>query len=318
MSQGVSSSVANIALAVGIAAAVAIAVAFAVPDRNGGKPVHPGARKAVYLRLPPPAPRAAAVPIASNKPVAAAPVDDLRSSGVEEPYEPPAPPTVEAAASPSRPAGEQVAALTPMESAPSAVAPPLRTVELQSHEIHAVPPHDQPMRPVTIVNREDRAPVGHATPKHAELLSPPPRDEGRAPVRSAKETNGVRLAGPAIVTAALELNVAGKPLRLYGVKPPASGDMCAPGTNYAARACPDVSRQALAARIGKDGEVTCRILATGGRQALPAVCADGTGTDLATYLVEHGFALADPNDMVDYSVAETHAKDAHTGLWSYR
>jgi endonuclease YncB( thermonuclease family) len=134
----------------------------------------------------------------------------------------------------------------------------------------------------------------------------------------APAAGGRRLDGRAIVTAALELNVDGKPLRLAGVKVPAAGDMCTPGAAYAARACPDVSRQALAALVGPKGPVSCRIIAVGGAAALPAVCTDRKGDDLGSYLVAHGFALADGNDMVDYSAAEDQAKAAHSGLWHYR
>ncbi|MGH6980377.1 MAG: hypothetical protein ACREFC_04145, partial [Stellaceae bacterium] len=252
---------------------------------------------AIYIPLPT---YAAIVPTVAD--------DTLRS---DEPFEPPAPPMAEASRAPNRPAGEQMAALTPPQSAPSSVAPPpLKTVDVAPRDIHPVPRHDAPMHQVTIVGREreERAkPPKHIADAPSDILA----------AASAKE-EGVRLTGIAIVTAPLELNVAGKPLRLFGIKAPAGGDMCAPNPDYVARACPDVSRQALAARIGKDGEVTCHILASGGRDSLPAVCRDRTGADLATYLVSHGFALADPNDMVDYAAAETQAKTARSGLWSYR
>lgn len=309
MTQRGSSLAANLALAVGVAAVAAIVVVVATP-RHGdvarsATPQHP-AKTSVYVALPP-----------VQQADVAPPDNSLRSTGALEPFEPPAPPMLEASAPTKRPAGEQVAALTPPEATPTVVPPPLRTVELENHEIHPVPQRDEPMRRVTIVDRDEPA----APPKHADAARPrrPDALEDRAPAAPESDQVGVKLAGPAIVTGALELNIAGKPLRLFGVKPPASGDMCAPTADYAARACPDVSRQALAARIGPEGEVSCRILATGGRQALPAVCKDGTGADLARYLVAHGFALAEPNDMmIDYSAAETQAKNAHTGLWSYR
>jgi endonuclease YncB( thermonuclease family) len=327
MTQGVSSSVANLALAVGIAAAVAIAVAFAVPryERGAAPAVLPASapegKGGIYLHLPP-LPKGTTIPAKASEPAAVPPVDTSRSGDMAEPFEPPAPPTVEVAQAPARPAAEQVAALTPPEAPPVAAPPPLRTVALENHEIHAVPQRDAPTRRVTIVNREDRpAPVERAPAKHAETALPRHRDlaNGAVPVKPATAEVGVKLAGPAIVTGALELNVAGKALQLYGVKAPTNSDMCAPNADYAARSCPDVSRQALAARIGTDGEVSCRILATGGRQSLPAVCKDSTGADLAAYLVQHGFALAEANDMmIDYSAAETQAKGARTGLWSYR
>jgi endonuclease YncB( thermonuclease family) len=312
MRRATSNVVVNLALAVGIVAAVAIAVAFTM-SWHDSRPASPG-KKSVYLRLPP-----------FQEPAPAASAEALRPTATLEPFEPPAPPTVEviATATPRRPAREQVAALNPAEAVPPLAAPPLETVELGDRAVRAVPSRDKPMRKVTIVNRQPgTAPAEHAAPKPQGEASPSPRHQQAAlyptPAQADKEKEGVRFTGLAIVTAGLEMNVAGKPLRLFGVKLPAKTDICAPSPDYAARACPDVSRQALAVRVGTDGEVSCRILATGGRETLPALCTDSSGTDLATYLVEHGFALADPNDMVDYSAAETQAKNARSGLWSYR
>jgi endonuclease YncB( thermonuclease family) len=319
MRQGASSFIANVALVVGVAATAAIAAAVIVPRHESGAgpaalmadaPGRLKAKDTIDVR-PPAMPETAALPA----------LDRLRPGTSAGPFEPLAPPMAAAASALSLAAHEQVAALTPVESVPPAALAPLRTVELDSHEVHAVPRHDEPVRPVTIVNRPESAGKAERAAPKRTVESPRPHREAAAAQVAAKEAvapGGVNLAGPAIVTAPLELNVAGKPLRLFGVNPPASGDMCAPSADFAARSCPDVSRQALAARVGADGDVSCRVLAAGGGSALPAVCADHTGADLATYLVEHGFALADPNDMVDYSGAETQAKTAHSGLWSYR
>ncbi|HEX4113475.1 MAG TPA: hypothetical protein VH020_13155, partial [Stellaceae bacterium] len=102
-----------------------------------------------------------------------------------------------------------------------------------------------------------------------------------------------------------------------GVKLPVSTDLCAPNAGYAARSCADVTRQALAAWVAAKGDVSCQILGAG-RAAWPAVCHDRSGEDLAAYLIEQGFALADDNDMIDYSAVETRARAARSGLWSYR
>ncbi|HXE17694.1 MAG TPA: thermonuclease family protein [Stellaceae bacterium] len=298
MSKDASSTAANLALAIGVAAVAALAVAFAVPRHDAPRAVMPG-KGVIYIPLP-------SYAVAAAPAVAALPDDALRS---DEPFEPPAPPGVAASLAPRHRAGEQMAALTPLETAPAA-APPLDTVAIAPRETRPVPHSDTVARPAGVAGggREVRArpPAKHGAPP-SDILAPQPDEEG-----------GVRLTGVAIVTSALELNVAGKPLRLFGIKAPASTDLCAPSAAYVARACLDASRQALAAKIGKDGEVTCHILATGGRDALPAVCRDADGTDLATWLASHGFALADPNDMVDYSQAETQAKTARSGLWSYR
>jgi endonuclease YncB( thermonuclease family) len=144
-----------------------------------------------------------------------------------------------------------------------------------------------------------------------------PNAEAGADADRNRAPSGPRLNGRAIVTAALELNVAGKPLRLAGVTLPITTDLCAPNAGYAARSCADVTRQALAARVGPKGEVSCQILG-GGSSAWPAVCQDRAGQDLGAYLIAHGFALADDSDMIDYSAVETQARAARSGLWSYR
>lgn len=313
----------SLALVIAIAAVAAIAAVVLVPrsDTRRAAQIARAGDSTVYIVLPPPA-------VAAAQPAASATGASIATA---EPFEPPAPamiaaapppaapppplpakPSTVAAAPPVRPSpGVQVAALTPPEPAadptPFAVPPPLRVIEHENRSVHAASPRG-----------DTKASTERAPPKRVAAL-PDRRDSGSGDGTGARDDLGVKIDGPAIVTGALELNVAGKPLRLYGVKAPGSGDICAPNAEYAPRSCPDVSRDALAAHIGPNGKVSCRILASGGRDALPAVCKDSAGSDLARYLVAHGFALAEANDMmIDYSAAETQAKNAHTGLWSNR
>jgi endonuclease YncB( thermonuclease family) len=325
MKEAVPSAVANVALAVGVTLAVAIAIGFTLVHRQHTAsspvilPAPAPAYRVVHLTLPPP-----------PEPT----VSGLRASDTLEPFDPPPPPIAETEPMPGPSAGSQLASLSPTEPAATtaaASAPPvpmapadalsaLRTVALDTHDIHRIPDRDPPMRSVTIVNRGDRPlPAGHAPATPAKPSRMAMRDTAAVGASNPVEAQGgANLDGQAIVTAAIELNVDGKPLTLYGVKPPAASDMCAPNAAHAARSCPDVSRQALAAEVGAKGDVSCRILAVGGRSALPAVCTDRKGQDLGTWLVTHGFALSDANNMVDYSDAETKARSDHNGLWNYR
>lgn len=314
----------SLALVAAVAAVAVTAAVVLVPrtDSSHAAQTAHANNNAVYVVLPPP-PAEAVSTAATGESIATA-----------EPFEPPAPPMIAAVPSPAMPAptvaaavparhsrGVQVAALSPpgaSDLTPVDVPPPLRAIERENR--HAAVRHDEPERRANVAEREHDAisTVEHAPPKHTAAARNR-GDAGDTANAAATGDTGAKVDGPAIVTGPLELNVAGTPLRLYGVKAPSSGDMCAPNPEYAARSCPDVSRAALAARIGQGGKVSCRILASGGRQALPVVCKDGTGTDLANYLVAHGFALAEANDMmIDYSAAETQAKNAHSGLWSDR
>lgn len=314
MNKPIPSRLANIALAVGVAAAMGIAVALTVThsdrrahsDHSGvGSRVEPADTAA--LRKPQPAADAAFS------------VMRLRA-GSDMPFEPPPPVINEATATAAPPPDRQIAALPSADAnadlAATAPAPALPASPPES-DVDSALPRDR-ASPSHASTKRGHPPTRPAPPRQTAMAEPPAPASGDDEAGPADEPDGVKLAGPAIVTGPLELNIDGKPLELYGIKAPTGDDVCSPGDGFAARDCRDVSRQALAARIGLDGDVTCRILAVGGRSALPATCTDSKGTDLATYLVAHGFALADPNEIVDYSSAETRAKSTRAGLWTYR
>jgi endonuclease YncB( thermonuclease family) len=218
-------------------------------------------------------------------------------------------------------------AITPPKTAPAAnndtpvtvkegdPLPALRTVELEDHDIHRVPDRDQPVRTVTVLNRKGKV---IAVERGQGAKTTAKKDGVPSATDAALGKLGTKLSGRAVVTGTLELNLGGRPLRLFGLKPPDAADMCDPGPNFAARACTDVSRFTLATHLEKDARVTCHLLAVDGRSMLPAVCSDENGTDLGSYLVAHGLALAESNDMVDYTVVQNQAHLAGLGLWHYR
>jgi endonuclease YncB( thermonuclease family) len=171
---------------------------------------------------------------------------------------------------------------------------------------------------VLAIERGHELAPGYVPSEPRSAAATPPAGKRGAKGAAAPAKTGDNLAGTAIVTAALEINVEGKPLRLYGVKPPETSDRCQPGPNYAARSCPDVSRDALAEMLRSDSRVSCHVLGTGSQSVLPAVCADDKGRDIASYLVGNGLALADPSETADYSGPEKQARLTGAGLWHYR
>ena len=94
-----------------------------------------------------------------------------------------------------------------------------------------------------------------------------------------------------------------------------------PGTELGAgdnRSCSDVARDALAQRLQHYPNVACRV-PPGQRGGDPAaICTDNSGTDLAQFLVDQGYALADTHQSFDYFGAESAARANRRGLWRYR
>jgi endonuclease YncB( thermonuclease family) len=321
MKQVVSAFVANMALAIGVTLVVAIAVGFTWADWNR-PPAPSSARVAASGRghgantfyLPIPA-RPALPPAVANQP-SSGPINDLPpqtaqrqapagspsalpSLATPEPFEPP--PPITAGEAPARQPPEQVASLSgaapppdPTTSAPPSAngmpLPALRHTALDTSALDQIPSH---------------------------LPAAPSGTAGGAPYPSSVSLGGPGIRGHATVTAALELNVAGRMLRLYGLAPPRAGEMCGQGAPFAPRSCAEVSRQALARYLANNTQVTCRVFAAGGGAAA-AVCADRDGHDLGAYLVSRGLALAEANGIVDYSAAQQQARAARAGLWQYR
>lgn len=137
-----------------------------------------------------------------------------------------------------------------------------------------------------------------------------------------------QLAGAAEASGATILRVGGRSLRLFGIRPPTSGDRCpAPagaaqetaGQGNAVRAratqpCLDQAEGVLTARLARKAVVSCRFPVPAGG----AICLDGDGVDLAGILVAEGLAVADPAQSYDYVGAETVARSQKRGLWLFR
>jgi endonuclease YncB( thermonuclease family) len=206
-------------------------------------------------------------------------------------------------------------------------APEPAAADAPSPRLPDLPVREIPERPIHMVPPEPEA----APPKRLDLRFPPPGSSGAIADAAA---GGRRLAGRAEATGATALRIDGRPVRLFGVRPPAVGDRCAAAAapeeadgRGAAAPCGDRARDALVARLkaapGR-GEVSCRLVAaaggpeSGGAAAAAAVCLDAGGVDLAGFLVGEGLALADPAQGRDYAGAERVARSLRKGLWLYR
>jgi endonuclease YncB( thermonuclease family) len=135
---------------------------------------------------------------------------------------------------------------------------------------------------------------------------------------------GPQIAGAAIAAGATALRVGGRPLHLFGIRPPASGDRCAAGGNAAPAngtqrtlPCQERAQDTLAGRLVHKANISCRFPG-GARPDGSAICLDGDGVDLAGLLVAEGLALADPAQSYDYVGAEGIARAQKRGLWLFR
>jgi endonuclease YncB( thermonuclease family) len=254
------------------------------------------------------------------------------TAAIAVPTPPPAE-TMQAAAPTAPPSAESQA------PAPPAVAalPPLPTRAIPEWQTHAVPEDSVPPPPKPLDLRV--SPSGNAS------LPPPPSyrpfdslqsstaagsassgSAGAASTPGPRGGTGPQIAGTAEAAGANVLRVGGRPLHLFGIRPPASGDRCAetgttPLTSGAqARGtspCLDQAQGLLAARLSGKAKVSCRFPGAV-RQDSPAICLDGDGVDLAGVLVAEGLALADPAQSYDYVGAEGVARSQKRGLWLFR
>ncbi|HEY0522396.1 MAG TPA: hypothetical protein VGD08_03340 [Stellaceae bacterium] len=223
------------------------------------------------------------------------------------------------------PPAEPAVSLALAPAAPSEAPPAAADDASASPRLPDLPMREIPERPVHMVPSEPDA----ETPKRLDLRFPPPASgSGSGAQEAAAATAGRRLAGHAEAAGATALRVDGRPVRLFGIRPPAGGDRCAAPEQPDGRAmpCGDRARDALAARLksASRGEVSCRLVvaAAGGAEnggaGAAAVCLDAGGVDLAGFLVGEGLALADPAQSSDYAGAERVARTLRKGLWLYR
>jgi endonuclease YncB( thermonuclease family) len=215
----------------------------------------------------------------------------------------PLPPPAPAVSQEAAPAPAALAALAPA-AAPAAILSDLPTVEVAPRIVHTVPEDGaEPIPRVTLRARD------------GELIKP--RDAAPAAQPAAAAASIMPFSGPAQAAGPATLTVAGRPVRLFGVKPVPPGDRCALGPGDA-RSCADVARDALAQRLQRRSNVSCRVPA-GQRAGDPAaICLDANGVDLGGFLVAEGLALADTSQSYDYFGSQGVARSFRRGLWRYR
>jgi endonuclease YncB( thermonuclease family) len=235
----------------------------------------------------------------------------------------------------------EASAPEPPQDAPKAAAgeppkPPgsdLPNVDVAPRTVHTVPDAEPPAASVTIVDRNGRTlkeinpsaglsptyvpsvgPGGAASAARGSTrLPPPPLPNSRLaslpPGTTSFDGKGNALGGTM-------LSVSGRDIRLFGVRLPEGRDKCGlgPGDN---RSCNEVARDALAQRLQRYPNVACRV-PPGQRGDQVAICTDSSGTDLGSFLVAEGYALADTNQSFDYFGAEGAARANRRGLWRYR
>lgn len=180
--------------------------------------------------------------------------------------------------------------------------PDLPTVEVAPRPIYPVPEDEPPPPPAPKANPFDRAARPTASFGASSRPAPSPTP---APV----------IAGAAKASGPTTLAVAGRPIRLFGVKIPEPGDRCGKGSGRGN--CAEAAHDALTQRLDRSPQVSCRIPA-GQRGNPAAVCVDASGTDLGRFLVAEGLALADTTQSYEYFGAEGKARSSRLGLWGHR
>jgi endonuclease YncB( thermonuclease family) len=295
----------SLLVALAVAAGLVVGAAAVVLDRHA----------------PPPAakPPVASEPIASSEATAALP---LPESGKPEQ----APPTPEAAPAPP-PA-------TAKATLPTPPASDLPNVDVAPRTVHTVPDAEPPSTSVTIVDRKGRTlrqlePSGGLSPTYVPSVGPggaaatgsrgstrstlvPPANS-----RVAMALPGATFDGRGTAAGGTTLSVAGHNFRLFGVRLADARDRCGLGTGDN-RSCGDVARDALAQRLQRYPNVACRAPPGQRGSDQAAICTDNSGTDLASFLIGEGYALADTNQSFDYFGAEGVARSNRRGLWRYR
>jgi endonuclease YncB( thermonuclease family) len=204
---------------------------------------------------------------------------------------------------------EQPAAETPSPSPEPSASPPkpaaadLPTVEIAQRPVHIVPENEPPTVPkVTLFDRS-----GKELPGRPVVLTPP---------RPATPPPVAPFSGTAQAAGGTALAVAGRSVKLFGVRSGDPRDRCGLGFGDG-RSCADVARDALAQRLKRYPQVSCHTPA-GQRGDPAAVCIDNSGTDLGGFLVAEGLALADLSQSYEYFGSEGVARSFRRGLWRNR
>jgi endonuclease YncB( thermonuclease family) len=189
--------------------------------------------------------------------------------------------------------------------------PELPVVEVKPRPVHTV--NEDALPPP--VRRSSTQPITAAPAASAPSFTPSPGPSSWtaavAPSPSAPRATGA-VSGAAQPNGPIELTVAGKAVRLFGIRAPESRDRC--GARDAPSPCIELARNFLARRLGPGGTVSCDVPLRPGS----AICRDRHGVDLASLLVNEGLALSEPSESYDYVHAESSARTQKRGLWLYR
>ncbi|MEZ0250591.1 MAG: thermonuclease family protein [Methylobacteriaceae bacterium] len=120
--------------------------------------------------------------------------------------------------------------------------------------------------------------------------------------------------GSATVIDGATLSVGGRRLRLHGIVAPALDQTCfdAQERGYA---CGRVAAEALTARIG-ESFVTCEAQGTEAETGVATAHCRLGAEDLAAWLVESGYAVADRGVSTDYVAQDERAWGRRRGLWA--
>lgn len=185
---------------------------------------------------------------------------------------------------------------------PKSAASDLPTIDVAQRPVHTVPDDEPTVPKVTLFDRS-----GKELPGRPVVLTPP-RPVAPPPV--------VPFGGTAQAAGGTALAVAGRSVKLFGVRIGDPRDRCGLGFGDG-RSCADVARDALAQRLKRYPQVSCHMPA-GQRGDPAAVCIDNSGTDLGGFLVAEGLALADLSQSYEYFGSEGVARSFRRGLWRNR
>lgn len=124
----------------------------------------------------------------------------------------------------------------------------------------------------------------------------------------------VEITGPAHVIDAGAVEIGGREIRIYGVTAPVESQICE--RNAAAWRCGQDASWALAEQLERHW-VLCDTVPPGDPDASTAICYLGGrgGLDVGAWLVEQGWALADPGRS-DYVAQQQVAERSARGLWA--
>ncbi len=235
----------------------------------------------------------------------------------------------------------------PVPDAPPEALPPaaadkgsdLPVVEVPNRIVHTVPDVDTPAPKMTVFDsrgnelkpRSDTPPPSY-TPSPAFSQGPafapngrpqsqayasqgyaPPSSYTPSPVAQPSAGN---FGGPGRALGGTVVSVGNRNVHLFGIRVAEPRDKCGLGTGDQ-RSCADVARDSLAQRLQRYPTLACRV-PPGQRGDPGVVCTDNSGTDLSSFLVSEGLALADTAQSYEYFGPEGAARANRRGLWRNR